>query len=407
MDIKIHVPDIGTDIAEVTEILVKVGDRVTIDQSILTVETEKTSIEIPSPCTGIVQEIKVKISDQVSPGMLVMFFNVDYAPELDALDIKPNKKILSSSLITSTKDVHATPLIRRLARELGIDLSKIQGSGNKERILKEDIDYYVKNIMQPNEVFKEDNKFILGQFSLPNINYNSFGETEEIELSRIQKLSGNNLHRNWITIPHVTHFDKTDITELEVFRKNQNNLIAKQNINVKITPVVFIMKAIAVALEKMPYFNSSLSTDRKKLILKKYINIGVAVETKHGLIVPVFQKVKTKGILQLARELTEVADKARLNKLIPSDIHGGCFTISSLGGLGTTYFTPIINAPEVAILGVSKSQIEPVWNGKKFIPRLMMPISLSFDHRVIDGAEAARFITIIKNTVADIRYLIM
>ncbi|VFP81978.1 Dihydrolipoyllysine-residue acetyltransferase component of pyruvate dehydrogenase complex [Candidatus Erwinia haradaeae] len=407
MTIEIHVPDIGTNTAEVTEILVQIGDKVTVDQSILTVETEKASIEIPSPLAGTVKEITVKIGDQISPGMLVMFFNAENIPTSDMLDITENQDMMPSSLIMSTKCIHATPLIRRLARELSIDLSKIEGSGTKNRILKEDIENYVKNMLQYHETTGEDRKSPSEHILLQKINYNNFGETQEIKLSRIQKLSGNNLYRNWTTIPHVTHFDKTDITELEIFRNNQNDLATKTKLDVKITLVAFIMKSVSLALEKMPRFNSSLSSDNTTLVLKKYINIGVAVDTTNGLVVPVFKAVKTKGILQIAHELTEVATRARLNKLAPSDMHGGCFTISSLGGLGTTYFTPIINAPEVAILGISKAQIEPVWNGKKFIPRLMMPISLSFDHRVIDGAEGARFITIIKNTMADIRCLVM
>ncbi len=241
----------------------------------------------------------------------------------------------------------------------------------------------------------------------PKVDFSKFGEVEEVELGRIQKISGANLSRNWVMIPHVTHFDKTDITELEAFRKQQNAEAEKRKLDVKYTPVVFIMKAVAAALEQMPRFNSSLSEDAQKLTLKKYINIGVAVDTPNGLVVPVFKDVNKKGITELSRELMAISKKARDGKLTAGDMQGGCFTISSLGGLGTTHFAPIVNAPEVAILGVSKSAMEPVWNGKEFAPRLMMPISLSFDHRVIDGADGARFITIIGNMLSDIRRLVM
>jgi len=241
----------------------------------------------------------------------------------------------------------------------------------------------------------------------PKVDFSKFGEIEEVELGRIQKISGANLSRNWVVIPHVTHFDKTDITDLEAFRKQQNAEAEKRKLDVKFTPVVFIMKAVAAALEQMPRFNSSLSEDAQKLTLKKYINIGVAVDTPNGLVVPVFKDVNKKGITELSRELMAISKKARDGKLTAGDMQGGCFTISSLGGLGTTHFAPIVNAPEVAILGVSKSAMEPVWNGKEFEPRLMMPISLSFDHRVIDGADGARFITIINNTLSDIRRLVM
>ena len=247
----------------------------------------------------------------------------------------------------------------------------------------------------------------LGLLPWPKVDFSKFGEIEEVELSRINKISGANLHRNWVMIPHVTHFDKADITDLEAFRKEQNALAEKQKLGVKITPVVFIMKAVAKALEAYPRFNSSITEDAQRLILKKYINIGVAVDTPNGLVVPVFKNVNKKGIIELSRELMEVSKKAREGKLTASDMQGGCFTISSLGGIGTTHFAPIVNAPEVAILGVSKSSMEPVWNGKEFAPRLILPMSLSFDHRVIDGADGARFITYIGAVLADLRRLIM
>ena len=304
--------------------------------------------------------------------------------------------------------VHATPLIRRLAREFGVNLAKVKGTGRKGRILREDVQAYVKEAIKRAEAAPAvTGGGIPGMLPWPKVDFSKFGEIEEVELGRIQKISGANLSRNWVMIPHVTHFDKTDITELEAFRKQQNEEAAKRKLDVKITPVVFIMKAVAAALEQMPRFNSSLSEDGQRLTLKKYINIGVAVDTPNGLVVPVFKDVNKKGIIELSRELMTISKKARDGKLTAGEMQGGCFTISSIGGLGTTHFAPIVNAPEVAILGVSKSAMEPVWNGKEFVPRLMLPISLSFDHRVIDGADGARFITIINNTLSDIRRLVM
>ncbi|HED9563194.1 TPA: dihydrolipoyllysine-residue acetyltransferase, partial [Klebsiella pneumoniae] len=305
--------------------------------------------------------------------------------------------------------VHATPLIRRLAREFGVNLAKVKGTGRKGRILREDVQAYVKDAVKRAESAPAAaaGGGIPGMLPWPKVDFSKFGEVEEVELGRIQKISGANLSRNWVMIPHVTHFDKTDITDLEAFRKQQNAEAEKRKLDVKFTPVVFIMKAVAAALEQMPRFNSSLSEDGQRLTLKKYINIGVAVDTPNGLVVPVFKDVNKKSITELSRELTTISKKARDGKLTAGEMQGGCFTISSIGGLGTTHFAPIVNAPEVAILGVSKSAMEPVWNGKEFVPRLMLPISLSFDHRVIDGADGARFITIINNTLSDIRRLVM
>ena len=318
-------------------------------------------------------------------------------------------------VVASSAYAHATPVIRRLAREFGINLDKVQGTGRKGRVVKEDIQAYVKTAVKAFETGTTAaaagngvaNGAGLGLLPWPKVDFSKFGEVEEVELSRINKISGANLHRNWVMIPHVTHFDRTDITELEAFRKEQNKLAEKQKWDVKITPVVFIMKAVAKALEAFPRFNSSISEDGQKLTLKKYINIGVAVDTPNGLVVPVFKNVNKKGIVELSRELMEISKKARDGKLSGSDMQGGCFTISSLGGIGTTHFTPIVNAPEVAILGVSKSEMMPVWNGKEFEPRLMLPLSLSFDHRVIDGADGARFLSYINGVLADLRRLIM
>ncbi|UKH21634.1 pyruvate dehydrogenase complex dihydrolipoyllysine-residue acetyltransferase [Actinobacillus pleuropneumoniae] len=432
---EVNVPDIGGDEVNVTEIMVNVGDTVSEEQSLITVEGDKASMEVPAPFAGVVKEILVKSGDKVSTGSLIMKFEVAGAapaaapaPAAQAAAPAPaaqpaaqpaqsgNVSGLSQDVVAAAGAyAHATPVIRRLAREFGVNLDKVKGSGRKGRIVKEDIQAYVKTAVQ---VFEKQggtaaaatgaaNGAGLGLLPWPKVDFSKFGEVEEVELSRINKISGANLHRNWVMIPHVTHFDRTDITDLEAFRKEQNKLAEKQKLDVKITPVVFIMKAVAKALEAFPRFNSSISEDAQRLTLKKYINIGVAVDTPNGLVVPVFKNVNKKGIVELSRELMEVSKKARDGKLTASDMQGGCFTISSIGGLGTTHFTPIVNAPEVAILGVSKSEMAPVWNGKEFEPRLMLPLALSFDHRVIDGADGARFLTYINGVLADIRRLVM
>ncbi|MFK3934240.1 pyruvate dehydrogenase complex dihydrolipoyllysine-residue acetyltransferase [Pantoea agglomerans] len=424
----VNVPDIGGDEVEVTEILVKVGDKVEAEQSLIVVEGDKASMEVPAPFAGTVKELKVATGDKVSTGSLIMVFEVEGAApaapaaakqeaapapaaksEAKAAAPAPAKAESKGEFAENDAYVHATPVIRRLAREFGVNLSKVKGTGRKGRILKEDVQTYVKEAVKRAEAAPAaaSGGGLPGMLPWPKVDFSKFGEIEEVELGRIQKISGANLSRNWVMIPHVTHFDKTDITDLEAFRKQQNAEAEKRKLDVKYTPVVFIMKAVAAALEQMPRFNSSLSEDAQKLTLKKYINIGVAVDTPNGLVVPVFKDVNKKGITELSRELMAISKKARDGKLTAGDMQGGCFTISSLGGLGTTHFAPIVNAPEVAILGVSKSAMEPVWNGKEFTPRLMMPISLSFDHRVIDGADGARFITIIGNMLSDIRRLVM
>ena len=428
----VNVPDIGGDEVNVTEIMVAVGDTVSEEQSLITVEGDKASMEVPAPFAGVVKEILVKSGDKVSTGSLIMRFEVAGAapaPAASAPAAAPaalqaaaaqsgNVSGLSQEqVVASAAFAHATPVIRRLAREFGVNLDKVKGTGRKGRIVKEDIQAYVKTAVKAFETGTVSsvaaagngvaNGAGLGLLPWPKVDFSKFGEVEEVELSRINKISGANLHRNWVMIPHVTHFDRTDITELEAFRKEQNKIVEKQKLDVKITPVVFIMKAVAKALEAFPRFNSSISEDGQKLTLKKYINIGVAVDTPNGLVVPVFKNVNKKGIIELSRELMEVSKKARDGKLSGSDMQGGCFTISSLGGIGTTHFTPIVNAPEVAILGVSKSEMAPVWSGKEFEPRLMLPLSLSFDHRVIDGADGARFLSYINGVLADIRRLVM
>ena len=431
----VNVPDIGGDEVNVTEIMVKVGDSITEEQSLITVEGDKASMEVPAPFAGVVKEILVKAGDKVSTGSLIMRFEV--AGAAPAVAVAPQAAapapqavaatapaaqsgnvsgLSQDQVVASAGYAHATPVIRRLAREFGVNLDKVKGTGRKGRVVKEDIQAYVKTAVKAFETGTVSaaaagngvaNGAGLGLLPWPKVDFSKFGEVEEVELSRINKISGANLHRNWVMIPHVTHFDRTDITDLEAFRKEQNKIVEKQKLDVKITPVVFIMKAVAKALEAFPRFNSSISEDGQKLTLKKYINIGVAVDTPNGLVVPVFKNVNKKGIIELSRELMEVSKKARDGKLSGSDMQGGCFTISSLGGIGTTHFTPIVNAPEVAILGVSKSEMQPIWNGKEFEPRLMLPLSLSFDHRVIDGADGARFLSYINGVLADLRRLVM
>ena len=426
----VNVPDIGGDEVNVTEIMVKVGDTVAEEQSLITVEGDKASMEVPAPFAGVVKEIIVKAGDKVKTGSLIMKFEVVGAipapkgqaapqpsptPQVAAPVSSATQAPASQENVTASATfAYATPVVRRLAREFGVNLDKVKGTGRKGRILKEDVQAYVKAAIKAVEsgtVAPAASTGVsgagLGLLPWPKVDFTKFGETEEVELGRIQKISGANLHRNWVMIPHVTQWDKADITDLEAFRKEQNVLAEKQKLDVKITPLVFIMKAAAKALEAYPRFNSSLSEDGQRLTLKKYVNIGVAVDTPNGLVVPVFKDVNKKGIIELSRELAEISKKARAGKLTASDMQGGCFTISSLGGIGGTHFTPIVNAPEVAILGVSKSEMTPVWNGKDFTPRLMLPLSLSYDHRVIDGADGARFITFINGVLSDLRRLAM
>lgn len=422
----VFVPDIGDDEVEVTEVLVKAGDQVDVDQSLITVEGDKASMEVPAAMAGTVAELLVKVGDKVKTGSLIMKFQiaasaeapkaaVAAAPEVKvpaqvAPQTAPQSQIAPSSndgFVENAAYAHATPSVRKMARELGVNLAKVASTGPKNRILKEDVESYVKRAVAQMESGASNGGALPGLLPWPKVDFSKFGEVEELALTKIQKVSGANLHRNWVMIPHVTEFDETDITDLEAFRKQQNVESEKRKLDVKITPLVFIMKAVASALTAYPRFNSSLSEDAQTLIVKKYINIGVAVDTPNGLVVPVFKDVNKKGIIELSRELAAISKKAREGKLTGSDMQGGCFTISSLGGIGTTAFTPIVNAPEVGILGVSKSSMKPVWNGKEFAPRLMLPLSLSFDHRVIDGADGARFLTHISTVLADLRRLVM
>jgi len=424
---EVNVPDIGGDEVEVTEIMVAVGDTVEEEQSLITVEGDKASMEVPAPFAGTVKEIKIVAGDKVSTGSLIMIFEVAGAAPAPvaqaaapvAAASAPAAKPAQAAAPATTGDfqenneyAHASPVVRRLAREFGVNLSKVKGTGRKSRIQKEDVQNYVKDALKRLESgaaasAKGGDGSALGLLPWPKVDFSKFGEIETKPLSRIKKISGANLHRNWVMIPHVTQWDNADITALEAFRKEQNAIEAKKDTGMKITPLVFIMKAVAKALEAFPSFNSSLSEDGTSLILKKYVNVGIAVDTPNGLVVPVFKDVNKKGIYELSEELMAISKKARSGKLTASDMQGGCFTISSLGGLGGTAFTPIVNAPEVGILGVSKSEMKPVWNGKDFEPRLMLPLSLSYDHRVVDGAEGARFITYLNGCLSDIRRLVL
>jgi pyruvate dehydrogenase E2 component (dihydrolipoamide acetyltransferase) len=418
---EIHVPDIGdaSDV-DIIEVLVSVGDDITADQGLITLETDKATMEVPAPFAGKLVSLTVKVGDKVSQGSLIATIETtSSAPAASAPapmaasrpSTPPVPHHPSASVTASTGVVHASPAVRRLAREFGVDLTKVSGTGRKARILKEDVQAFVKyELSRPKATASTSVSGGAGGLNViaaPKVDFSKFGEVEEIPLSRIQKISGPNLHRNWVTIPHVTQFDEADITEMEAFRKQQNDLAAKKKADYKITPLVFMMKAVAKALAEFPVFNSSLSSDGESLIQKKYFHIGVAVDTPNGLMVPVVRDVDKKGIVELSRELTDISIRARDGKLKSADMQGSCFTISSLGGIGGTAFTPIVNYPDVAILGVSKSEIKPKWNGKEFEPKLMLPLSLSYDHRVIDGAMAARFSVTLSAILSDIRTLIL
>lgn len=425
----VFVPDIGEDgEVDVIEVLVSVGDSISEEDGLFTLETDKATMDVPAPFSGTVKELLVKEGAKVKTGTLVARIEktivikaattpkkTEAAKEVSVVkSTAPAVSVAASSAINenSNRKAHASPSVRRVAREFGVDLSQVKASGPKNRIMTIDIRAYVKeslaNIANGSSVSSSKGSgFGFNLPALKTVDFTKFGEIEIKELTKIQKISGPSLHRNYVGMPHVTQFDEADITELENFRKEQNAIAAKKKLDYKISPLVFVLKAVAKALELHPIFNSSLSEDGASVILKKYINIAVAVDTPNGLVVPVIKDVNTKTISQLSKELVEISVKARDGKLKIQDMQGACFTISSLGGIGGTAFTPIINAPEVAILGVSKSKISPVWNGSEFEPKLMLPLSLSYDHRVIDGAEGARFSTTVSNILSDIRLIVL
>ena len=435
--VEVKVPDIGDfKNIPIIEILVKPGDSVKAEDPLIALESDKATLEVPAPSAGTVKEIKVKVGDKVSEGTLVLMLDAAAPPAAAATPAPqpaapaqpvaaapspasapqpaaPASAPSASSSPTASlepideaklKLVHAGPSVRGFARELGADLSKVTGSGPKGRILREDVQAYVKTeLTRPRGGSGGGLGFNL--LPLPQVDFAKFGPVQKQALSRIKKLSGANLHRNWVAIPHVTQQDEADITELEAFRKSQSDAAKKEGI--RFTLLAFLMKAAVVALKQYPNFNASLSPDGENLILKQYFNIGVAVDTPLGLVVPVIRDADKKGLLELAKELGTISSRMRDGKINPTDLQGGCFSISSLGGLGGTYFTPIINAPEVAILGVGKAVIKPVWDGKQFAPRLMLPLSLSYDHRVVDGAQGARFIAYLSSVLSDIRRLVL
>ncbi|AGH53790.1 TPA: dihydrolipoyllysine-residue acetyltransferase [Legionella pneumophila] len=423
-DIEISIPDIGgANDVDVIDILVKPGMEVEKDQALITLEGDKATMDIPSPYAGKVIEMKIKLGDKVSQGTPILTLKTlgkSETPEIEKSQIKniseqsikeiekPYEELKSEAIsinnleIAESKSIliSAGPAVRRLAREFGVDLSLVQGSGRKSRITKEDLQNYIK--------VRLSEKTTSGGFSLPSnpaIDFSKFGSIETKPLNKIKKLTGTNVHRSWITIPHVTQFDEADITDLEAFRKSESE--SAKNQDYKLTLLAFVCSVVCKALHAYPQFNASLDTSGENLIYKKYYNIGIAVDTPNGLVVPVIKNVDKLSVIDIAKEMSRLSTKAREKGLTPIDMSGGCFTISSLGGIGGTAFTPIVNSPEVAILGLSRSIIKPIYDNKEFKPRLMLPISLSYDHRVIDGAEAARFTRFLCDCLGDIRRVLL
>ncbi len=447
--IEIKVPDIGDfkDV-EVIEMLVKPGDTIKADQSLITVESDKASMEIPSSHAGVVKEIKVKIGDKVSEGSLVLLLEVTApaaAPTPTAAPAPAPASTASAAIVatpivaipiptsesapmpilaptpapvkpaapavpsTGTVTAHASPSVRKFARELGVNLALLTGTGAKGRITHDDVQAFVKGVMSGATALAapaaQASGAGLNLLPWPSLDFSKFGPTELQPMSRIKKMSGPNLHRNWVMIPHVTQYEQTDVTELEALRVSLNESVKKDG--VRLTILAFVIKAVVAVLKRYPDFNSSLDENGENLIIKNYWNIGFAADTVHGLVVPVVKNADQKGVIEIAREMGELSALAREGKLGPSDMQGATFTITSLGGIGGTYFTPLINAPEVAILGLSKLSMQPVWNGKEFVPRLILPLSLSYDHRVIDGAQGTRFTTYLAEVLADMRKTIL
>jgi pyruvate dehydrogenase E2 component (dihydrolipoamide acetyltransferase) len=428
--LEIRVPDVGN-VAEidVVEVLIQPGDIVALEQTVATLETDKASMDLPSSVSGTIQQVHIKPGDKVSEGTLIAIvlanegeksipepistvaivvetpaIQQDTKPAELSVQSEPTPKQALTTLQPSDSraiKAHASPSVRLFARELGVNVSKINmGSGRKGRILKDDIKNFVKQALTEGITATST-----GIPSIPAVDFSPFGDTEILKLSKIKRLTGQNLTRVWLNLPLVTYHEEVDITEMEAFRNTLNG--EKQKGELKITGLMFIIKALVAAMQQFPNFNASLSADGESLILKKYFNIGIAVDTPNGLVVPVLRNVNNKNINELAIELSEKSEKARLGKLLPNDMQGGCMTISSLGGIGGTAFTPIVNAPEVAILGVTRAKMQPVWNGNEFLPRLMLPLDLTYDHRVIDGAEGARFMATVKQNLSDIRRLLL
>ncbi len=427
--IEIRVPDVGN-VAEidVVEVLIQPGDIVALEQTVATLETDKASMDLPSSAAGTVQQVYIKHGDKVSEGSLIATVLAPSRESVEPVDsvktieqpISPvtiapvEKALLPVPVVVNTaptvvtvqndtviKAAHASPSVRLFARELGVDISKIKiGSGRKGRILKDDVKNFVKKVMEEGVVATGS-----GIPSIPAVDFSVFGDTEIQKLSKIKRLTGQNLSRVWLNLPMVTYHDEADITEMEAFRNTLNAGKAKGEL--KITGLMFIIKALVAAMQQFPSFNASLSADGEQLILKKYFNIGIAVDTPNGLVVPVLRNANNKTVNELAAEIAEKSERARQGKLLPADMQGGCMTISSLGGIGGMAFTPIVNAPEVAILGVTRAKMQPVWNGKDFEPRLMLPLDLTYDHRVIDGAEGAKFMATVKYYLGDIRRLLL
>jgi pyruvate dehydrogenase E2 component (dihydrolipoamide acetyltransferase) len=437
----VTLPDVGDfhDVP-VIEVLISVGDCIAVDQSILTLESDKATMEIPSPQGGVVESVAVAVGDKLNQGDLILTLRPEAVPAADEgtspeeveapqapaavpkaeapgspprrapgeaeprqAPVLPRPEDLAA--IAKGRKPHASPAVRRFARELGVELGLVKGSGPKGRVLKEDVQGFVKQALAEGVPAQAGAGLPFALPAAPQVDFAKFGPVETRGLPRIKKISGRHLHRAWLSVPHVTQFDEADITGLESFRKGQKEAAEREG--VKLTFLPFLLKAVATALSRMPVLKSSLTADGEGLVMKHYTHIGVAVDTPNGLLVPVVRDVDKKGIYDLARDLTDLSKKAREGKLLPGDMQGGCFSISSLGGIGGTKFTPIVNAPEVAILGVSRAEMRPVWNGEAFEPRLMLPLALSYDHRVVDGADGARFTTLLAQLLRDIRQLLL